>query len=81
MIIRRPIGEKGQVVIPKDIREMLGLRAGGEVVFEITRDEIRIKKEQEPEEFLKDFLNVHRPKKPLTTKDIKRELEERHEIR
>ena len=34
MIIRREIGEKGQVVIPKIIREMLKLRKGKKVVFE-----------------------------------------------
>mgnify|MGYP001619428923 CR=1 len=75
MIIRRQLGEKGQVVIPKDIRDMLRLREGEEVVFEVVNNEVKIKPEQDPEEFLEDFLNVPKPKKNLTLKDL-REIEE-----
>ena len=35
MNIKRVMGEKGQVVVPKDIREHLGIRPGSEVVFEV----------------------------------------------
>jgi len=31
----RPLGKRGQVVIPKDIRLHLGLAEGGPVVFEV----------------------------------------------
>ena len=55
MIIKREIGEKGQVVIPKDIREYLGLDIGSNIVFEVKDNQVAIKKEQDPEEFLKDF--------------------------
>jgi AbrB family looped-hinge helix DNA binding protein len=34
MKFERELGEKGQVVIPKDIRDLLGLRSGQKVVFE-----------------------------------------------
>ncbi len=80
MIMRRQMGEKGQVVIPKDIREFLGLKEGNEVIFEIEDNEVKIKPEQDPKEFLKDFLNVPTPKKRLTWKKIKKDLEERHDV-
>lgn len=67
MIIRREIGEKGQIVIPKDIREHFGLHSGEKVLFSTREDEIIIKKEQNPEEFLKDFLNVPKLKRPKKT--------------
>ena len=35
MIIKREISEKGQIVIPKDIREYLGLKEREKVIFEI----------------------------------------------
>ena len=73
MIIRREIGEKGQVVIPKDIREMLGLHRGEQVIFEVKNEEVKIKKEQNPEEFLDDFLDVPgKKKKRSSIKEIKK---------
>ncbi|MEM3551720.1 MAG: AbrB/MazE/SpoVT family DNA-binding domain-containing protein [Candidatus Bathyarchaeia archaeon] len=35
MRIRRKIGRKGQIVIPKVIREYAGIRAGDEVIMEV----------------------------------------------
>lgn len=80
MIIKREIGEKGQVVIPKDVRLLLGVKPRQNIIFEVENNEVRIKPEKDPEEFLKDFLNVPKVKRPLTTKEIKKELEERYEI-
>ena len=79
MQIEREIGERGQVVIPKDIRKFLGLHKGQTVVFEVKEKEV-ILKLSDPEKFLEDFLNVPRLKKPLKTKDIKRILEEQYDI-
>ena len=78
MIIKREIGEKGQVVIPKDIREFLGLEVRGEVVFEIGNNkEVILKKQEDPEEFLKDFLNV--PKIKRGKKSIKEMILEQYD--
>lgn len=35
---------KGQVTIPQEIREKLGLRAGTEVEFDVVDDSVRIRK-------------------------------------
>ncbi|MGH9347545.1 MAG: AbrB/MazE/SpoVT family DNA-binding domain-containing protein [Vicinamibacterales bacterium] len=35
---------KGQITIPQDIREKLGLHAGTEVVFDVVDDSVRIRK-------------------------------------
>lgn len=80
MIIKREIGEKGQVVIPKDIREFLGLKVREEVVFEIrNNNEVILKKQEDPEEFLKDFLNVPKIKRKINTKELKKIYEEQYE--
>ncbi len=78
MIIRRPIGEKGQVVIPRDIRQLLNLKK--EVVFEVVDGNVMIKPEQDPQEFLKDFLDVPKLKRNLTLKDLKKIREEEYEL-
>ena len=69
MIIKRSIGEKGQVVIPKDIREMLGLKKGSEVTFEVANDEVKLKKEN-VKDFLNDFFNTIKKKKNITLEEI-----------
>ena len=80
MKFRREVGEKGQVVIPKDIREYLGLKPRSKVMFEIENSEVKIRPEQSPEEFLEDFLNVPKIKRKLSGKEIKKILEEEYEL-
>ena len=81
--IKREIGERGQVVIPQEMRKTLGLKKGNSVLIELRDKEVVIKPEQDPEEFLKDFLNIPeklRSKKPLRIKDIKDMIEEQYEL-
>ena len=81
MIIRREIGEKGQVVIPKDIREFLKLRSGSNVIFEIEKDEVKLKPEEDINEFLEEFFTIARTKgKNLTLKDIRKLEEESYDL-
>jgi AbrB family looped-hinge helix DNA binding protein len=80
MIIKRPIGEKGQVVIPKNIRKMLNLRRGEKIVFEVIDKKITLQREQDGEEFLRDFLNVPKPKKNFTLKDLKKIEDESYDL-
>ena len=46
------ITSKGQVTIPMDIREKLGLLPNTEVEFEIDRDAVRVKKAASPHQRL-----------------------------
>ncbi len=46
MIVRK-VGPKGQVVIPSDIREMLGIRPGEQVVVEVDDGNVVIKRKEE----------------------------------
>ncbi|MBS3080607.1 AbrB/MazE/SpoVT family DNA-binding domain-containing protein [Candidatus Pacearchaeota archaeon] len=79
MIFEREIGEKGQVVIPKDIREYLNLHPKEKILFEIKGDEVVIRKEGDPEEFLKDFLNVPGKEKKGSIKEIKKTILEQYD--
>lgn len=81
MIIKRPIGEKGQVVIPKDIRKLLNLKKGEEVVFEVKDDEVNLKKDKDPKEFLEKFFTIARTRgKDLTFKDLRKIEEESYDL-
>ena len=65
MIIKKKLGPRGQLVIPKDVREHLGVREGSEVQMEIRELEIVIRPSLKGEEALEKFLSsvkikVHR---------------------
>lgn len=78
-MIKRTVGPKGQIVIPKDIREHVGMREGSRVVFEVKDKEIVIRNETDPEKYVEDFCNV--PKKvKLDIKKIKKILEGQYEL-
>jgi len=62
MIEKRVMGPKGQIVIPKNIREQLGLKRGSKVLFEFENGEIKLKPQKKPEEFVEDFCNGVRKK-------------------
>ena len=55
MIEKRVMGQKGQIVIRKSIREQLGLKRGSKVLFESENGEVKIKALEKPEEFVEDF--------------------------
>jgi len=80
MRIRKRIGPKGQVVIPRIIRDSLGIRPGDEIVMEVRGKELVMKPEFDPEEFIEDFCSV-RGKKLTRKIDLKRILEEEVEER
>jgi len=86
MKIKRKIGPKGQVVIPKEIREKLGLRSGVEVIVELRGKEVVIRK-AEPYEDSRDFIKYYvmtfakKLDKPIDLKKIiEGEVEERYGI-
>ena len=56
--MKRKLGPKGQVVIPKDIRERLSLTEGAILDFEVEDNTILVRPEPSPEEFIERFLSV-----------------------
>lgn len=81
MKFQREIGEKGQVVIPKDIRKSLGLKKGSRVIFEVKTNEVVLKPEMDAIRQWEEFLNVpKRLKKPIGIKEIKKILDEKYDL-
>ena len=76
MSIRRKVGPKGQIVIPKVFRESLGIKPGDNVLMEIGEKELRIRPEvDDPEKFIEEFCSAGGKK--LTRKiDLEKVLEE-----
>jgi AbrB family looped-hinge helix DNA binding protein len=77
------IGPKGQVVIPKRMREALGLRPGIDVTIEVRDQEIVIKKPQVKGSYTEYFITTSSPKlkKRVNIKElIAEEVEERHAL-
>ena len=54
----RKIGAKGQIVIPKNVRDYIGIRPGDTVVIEARGGKIVITPEPDPREFVEDFCSV-----------------------
>ena len=79
MITKRSLSEKGQLVIPKDMRAYLNWKNKENVTIEIKNNSVIIKKEKN-EDFLDDFLNVAKIKRKTSWKEMKEDLEERHEV-
>lgn len=79
----RNVGSKGQVVIPKRMRDTLGLKPGVEVILEIRDQEIVIKKPQVSGTYTEYFITTSSPKlkKKIKIKElIADEVDERHVI-
>jgi len=51
----RRVGQKGQIVIPKVIREFLAVGPGDAVILEVRGREVLIRPRVEPVEFVEDF--------------------------
>jgi AbrB family looped-hinge helix DNA binding protein len=77
MIVQRKIGPKGQVVIPKDIRILLGLKEGSIINFEVVGDKVFINASLTPSKFIEEFIKT--PKKMKEKIDIKKQLSEQYE--
>jgi AbrB family looped-hinge helix DNA binding protein len=67
----RPLGDKGQVVIPKQIREQFHLTSGTRLFFEV-RDNKIIITPQHPDTFLDEFCSIVQEKirEPIRIKDL-----------
>ncbi len=76
-MLSRKVLAKGQVVIPKTIRDLLGINEGDDIVIDVDREKIILSKKQDAYDV---FLEVsERNAKKITMKDIKKELEARYQ--
>ena len=75
---RMKISSRGQVVIPKKIRERLGLRAGDELSFQLLNDNTLAAEKVEPNSFeiAMARLRQEMESKNITQEDIDRAVEE-----
>ena len=60
--IKAKVGSRGQIVIPKAIREMFHIHCGEYMFFRVEKDDIQIRKE-EGEKTLEKMLNRIKKKK------------------
>ena len=80
---KRNIGPKGQVVIPKRMRDALGLKPGVEITLEMRDQEIIIKKPQVRGSYTEYFITTSSPKlkKRINIKELlNQEVEERNAL-
>jgi len=77
--MKRKVGPKGQIVIPKEIRDTLGLREGVSLVFSVSGTVIELRPEPTPEEVLRKFFAV-RGKKVRKRVDWRAILDEEYKV-
>ncbi len=78
MELERTVSEKGQIVIPKDIRDYLGLKEGSGIVFEVKGNEIIVRPRTGPKEFVEKFLNTQKKIRKLDMNRIKKVIEDEY---
>ena len=78
-MLRAKLTSKGQLTLPKDVRERLGLKSGDRVVFEFEGDSVRLKVEKHRSlEELKGSLPATRE---YQGKEAEREAAHGHAVR
>ncbi len=76
-MISKNVLAKGQVVIPKTIRDLLGINVGDELIIDVKDERIILSKKQD---VLDVFLDVcKRSESEISMKEIKKELEAKYE--
>ncbi len=73
------VGPKGQVVIPKDIRDKIGIKEYSEVIVDIIGDAVIIKKLKPESVTYVDYCCTTYSKKLSKKIDIKKITEEQYE--
>ena len=74
---RTKVGQKGQIVIPKEIRDRMGIRAGSDVTVEMKGDdEVVIKRTPSPTESYVEYYIATYSKKLKRPVNVKKLIEE-----
>ncbi|MEK6792985.1 MAG: AbrB/MazE/SpoVT family DNA-binding domain-containing protein [Nanoarchaeota archaeon] len=80
MITKRSLTEKGQLVIPKDMREYLKWKNKEEVIIEVKNDAVIVKKDNS-NEALERLLTMSRKKgNRITLEEIRKIEDESYDI-
>lgn len=74
-MIERKVLKKGQVVIPKSIRELLGIHEGDKIFIDLEDDNVVIRKEEKVSVVLGKIADKHHIK--IDMDGIKKDLSER----
>jgi len=77
MIIHRKIGPRGQIVLPKDARDSLGLKIGDDICIEVEKNANKISPASGHDDFLINFLST--PKKLHEKIDIQNLIDEEYQ--
>lgn len=72
----RHVLNKGQIVIPKALRDILGIDIGDEMQIELENNNIIMKKKTNPVDVFREVAKSSQ--KRITMKDIKEDLESRY---
>lgn len=75
-MLSKKILNKGQVVIPKAIRDLLGIQEGDKVFIDVEGNRIRLEKEHDVVGKLREISQKH--KVDISMKEIKEVLSQRH---
>ncbi len=75
-MMTRHVLNKGQIVIPKALRDILGIDIGDEMQIELENNNIIMKKKTNPVDVFREVAKSSQ--KRITMKDIKEDLESRY---
>ncbi len=76
-MISKNVLAKGQIVIPKTIRDLLGINVGDEMVIDVENDRIILSKKKDVVDVFSEVSKQSTGK--ISMKEIKRELEAGYE--
>ena len=76
-MISRNVLAKGQIVIPKTLRDHLGINVGDEILIELENEKMILSKKQDVVKVFADICEKHSTS--VSMKAIKKELESRYQ--
>ncbi|QIN81312.1 AbrB/MazE/SpoVT family DNA-binding domain-containing protein [Rubrobacter tropicus] len=79
VLIRATLTSKGQLTIPKDVRDRLGLKSGDRVVFEFEDDFVRLRVERR--KGLGELMGSLPATRPYPGKEAEREAARQYLVR